>query len=63
MYSGPPQCQGCGGRLMSDGEVCLCGGKSQYYERAEDAPARRMAAAELRWQRLMGELRDHYAGP
>lgn len=48
---------------MSDGEVCLCGGKSQYYERAEDAPARRMAAAELRWQRLMGELRDHYAGP
>jgi hypothetical protein len=32
-YDGPPACTRCGGRLEHSGEVCVCGGRSQYYER------------------------------
>jgi hypothetical protein len=62
-YDDPPACGDCGGYLGSAGEMCACGGVSQYNQRscepAEDTPERRA----LTWEDAMRQLRERYVAP
>jgi hypothetical protein len=64
LYDGPPMCRDCGGWLGSTGEVCLCGGVSQYrsVQRADPAPEEDRAAGRrtLTWEEAMAQLWERY---
>jgi hypothetical protein len=62
-YDDPPSCRRCGGYLGSAGEMCACGGVSQYRESRSVLRAVEEAAEERRglsWEEAMAQLWRRY---
>ena len=71
-YDDPPACRECGGYLGSAGEMCACGGVSQYRESrvASYGSVSRYAPDEgtterraMTWEDAMRQLRARYVEP
>jgi hypothetical protein len=63
-YDDPPACQRCGGYLASAGELCACGGSSQYREvRAVPAPVEDTTERRMTWAEAIAMLDRRYVEP